>query len=145
MFFEKTEDYMEILFNPNIGENSVINKLITTIPEEDFKNQVEIIGWLYQYYNTEKKDEIINISKGKISKKDIPAATQLFTTDWVVRYMVDNSLGRYWIERNPNSKLKDYLKFYIEESQQDENVKLTLDDIRKENIDVKELKISVCF
>lgn len=75
--------------------------------------QVEIIGWLYQYYISKKHDEIINIYKGIIKKSDIPAATQLFTTDWVVRYMVDNSLGRYWIERNPNSKLAEKLEFFV--------------------------------
>lgn len=75
--------------------------------------QVEIIGWLYQYYNEEKKNEVINIYKGTVKKEDIPAATQLFTTDWVVRYMVDNSLGKYWIERNPESKLKEKLEFLL--------------------------------
>ena len=75
--------------------------------------QVEIIGWLYQYYISKKHDEIVNIYKGTVKKADIPAATQLFTTDWVVRYMVDNSLGRYWIERNPQSKLAEKLEFFV--------------------------------
>ena len=74
---------------------------------------MEIIGWLYQYYNTERKDEVININKGAVRKQDIPAATQLFTTDWVVRYMVDNSLGKYWLERNPNSIIKDSLEYLM--------------------------------
>ena len=76
--------------------------------------QVEIIGWLYQYYISKKHEEVIDPLHGKtIKKADIPAATQLFTTDWVVRYMVDNSLGRYWIERNPQSKLAEKLEFFV--------------------------------
>ena len=70
-----------------------------------------MIGWMYQYYISQRHNEVVNISKGTVSKEDIPAATELFTTDWVVRYMVDNSLGRYWIERNPNSELKNKLKY----------------------------------
>lgn len=95
--------------------------MISDIPEEDWKdeadypdgptNAVTIIGWMYQYYISKRHNEVINLTKGKVSKNDIPAATELFTTDWVVRYMVDNSLGRYWIERNPNSELRSKLKF----------------------------------
>ena len=72
-------------------------KLVHDIEEEDWKDQVQIIGWMYQYYIAEKHNQVVNINKGTVKKEDIPAATQLFTTDWVVRYMVDNSLGRYWI------------------------------------------------
>ncbi|WP_318531067.1 Eco57I restriction-modification methylase domain-containing protein, partial [Levilactobacillus cerevisiae] len=75
--------------------------------------QVEIIGWLYQYYNTEPHDQVVNITGGPVKKADIPAATQLFTTDWVVKYMVDNSLGKYWLERHPNSNLKEHLAFLL--------------------------------
>lgn len=74
---------------------------------------MQIIGWLYQYYNDERKNAVINIYKGTVKKEDIPVATQLFTTDWVVRYVVDNSLGRYWIERNPDSGLKSKLEFLV--------------------------------
>lgn len=112
--FQKIADYTELLLPDNLlREGSAIEQMITLIPEEDWKDAVQIIGWLYQYYNSEKKDEIINIYKGTIKKEDIPAATQLFTTDWVVRYMVDNSLGRYWIERNPESKLADKLDYFV--------------------------------
>lgn len=118
--FEKTEDYTEMLFNVSYtNQDDVIQMLIGDggVPEEDFNiqvsGQVEIIGWLYQYYNEERKNEVINIYKGTVKKEDIPAATQLFTTDWVVRYMVDNSLGRYWIERNPESKLSEKLEFFV--------------------------------
>ena len=118
--FEATEDYTEMLLNISYtNEDDIVRMLIgeNGIPEEDFNiqvsGQVEIIGWLYQYYNEERKNEVINIYKGTVKKEDIPAATQLFTTDWVVRYMVDNSLGRYWIERNPESKLSEKLEFFV--------------------------------
>ena len=116
--FEGNEDYMEPLLTLSYTDkDGIIYHLIHDIEEDDFnvekEGQVEIIGWLYQYYITEKHNEIINIYKGTIKKDDIPAATQLFTTDWVVRYMVDNSLGRYWIERNPQSKLAEKLEFFV--------------------------------
>lgn len=112
--FQRIDHYTELLFPDNIlRKGSVIEQMVTLIPEEDWKDAVQIIGWLYQYYNSEKHDQIINIYKGTIKKDDIPAATQLFTTDWVVRYMVDNSLGRYWIERNPESKLAEKLTYFV--------------------------------
>lgn len=121
--FEKTSDYTELLLNLSVTDNDgVVRRLINDIPEEDFlmktennieDSQIEIIGWLYQYYISEKHDEIVNIYKGVISKEDIPAATQLFTTDWVVKYMVDNSLARYWIERHPESTLQHKLKYFV--------------------------------
>ena len=117
--FQKIEHYTELLLPDYLlREGSVIEQMISMIPEDNFDvnsegGQIEIIGWLYQYYNDERKDEVINIYKGNVKKEDIPAATQLFTTDWVVRYIVDNSLGRYWIERNPNSQLKEELEYLI--------------------------------
>ena len=116
--FEKTNDYTELLLSISvIDKEGVVYHLVNDIPEEDFDvekgGQVEIIGWLYQYYISERHDEIVNIYKGVVRTEDIPAATQLFTTDWVVRYMVDNSLGRYWIERNPQSELKDKLRYFV--------------------------------
>lgn len=124
--FQKTEDYTELLLTISYSDtDGVIHHLVHDIDEKDFDietidegtnkpiGQVEIIGWMYQYYISEKHDKIINIYKGTVKKDDIPAATQLFTTDWVVRYMVDNSLGRYWIERNPQSKLSEKLQFFV--------------------------------
>ena len=138
--FETTNDSLELLLNISFtSEESVVRQLIDTIPEEDFTKQVEIIGWLYQYYISEKKDQVININKSNIKKDDIPAATQLFTTDWVVKYMVDNSLGRYWIERNPNTFLKEHLEYYLGEAEQDEETQRKLDEIRSENISIEEL------
>lgn len=127
--FEKTDDYSELLLTISFTDpEGIIHRLINDIEDVDFRindemytddgkikadGQVEIIGWLYQYYISKKHDEIVNIYKGTVKKADIPAATQLFTTDWVVRYMVDNSLGRYWIERNPQSKLAEKLEFFV--------------------------------
>lgn len=125
MLFEKTDDYSELLLNvPVTDHEGIVYHLIHDIPEENFDvnalddngnpiGQVEIIGWMYQYYNEERKNAVINIYKGVVKKEDIPAATQLFTTDWVVKYIVDNSLGRYWIERNPGSKLKNKLTYFV--------------------------------
>mgnify|MGYP005800804229 CR=1 FL=1 len=110
--FTKISDYKVLLFPDNLlREDSVLGKLISDIDEDSWLDQVQSIGWLYQYYISERHNQVINILKGTVSKRDIPAATQLWTTDWVVRYMVDNSLGRYWIERNPNSPLKDRLQY----------------------------------
>lgn len=110
--FTKISDYKALLFPDNLlRPDSVIGRLISDIDEDTWLDQVQSIGWLYQYYISERHNQVINILKGTVSKRDIPAATQLWTTDWVVRYMVENSLGRYWIERNPNSPLKDKLKY----------------------------------
>jgi hypothetical protein len=112
--FEEMGGYTELLLPNNIlKQDSVLGHMVADIPEEDWQDAVQIIGWLYQYYNDERKNEVINIYKGTVKKEDIPAATQLFTTDWVVRYMVDNSLGRYWIERHPESKLAEKLEFFV--------------------------------
>lgn len=117
--FQRIEDYTELLLPDYLlREGSVIEKMITDIPEEDWNTakdgQIEILGWLYQYYISEKHEAVVNaIGKKTIEKEDVPAATALFTTDWVVRFIVDNSVGRYWIERNPSSKLKDELEYFV--------------------------------
>lgn len=113
--FEKIFNWTELLFPSNLlRTDSIIGRMVNEIPEEDFKDEVEIIGWLYQFYITEKHEEVIDPLHGKtIKKEDIPAATQLFTTDWVVRYILDNSLGRYWIERHPESQLASKLTYLV--------------------------------
>lgn len=115
VFGTRDRDYTELLFpNNSLSGDSFIAKMLSETDEkEDWQDAVQIIGWLYQYYNDERKNQVINIYKGTVKKEDIPAATQLFTTDWVVRYMVDNSLGRYWIERHPESKLAEKLEFFV--------------------------------
>ena len=111
---KKRADYTILLMPDNLlREGSVIEQMISLLPENNWKDAVEAIGWSYQYYISQKHDEIVNIYKGTVKQEDVPAATQLFTTDWVVRYMVDNSLGRYWIERHPESNLAEKLEFLV--------------------------------
>ena len=133
--FQRISDYTELLFPDNLlREGSVIEQMISTIPEEDWQDAVQIIGWLYQYYNAEKKDKVFAALKKnvKITKENIPAATQLFTPDWIVRYMVENSLGRLWVEGHPNDVLKSGWKYYLEEVEQEPEVQAQLAEIRKE-------------
>ena len=153
--FQKIADYTELLLPDNLlREGSVIQQMIELIPEDDWKDAVQIIGWLYQYYNSEKKDDVFAALKKnvKITKENIPAATQLFTPDWIVRYMVENSLGRLWLEGHPD--VKEQLlpteeeqsayaagnrdpedtkwHYYLEEAEQEPEVQAQLAEIRKE-------------
>lgn len=134
--FEKTQDYTEILLNLSvIDQEGVVYKLVHDIDEDDFNiekgGQVEIIGWLYQYYNTEPKAAAF-AKNGKITKEEIPAVTQLFTPNWIVRYMVENSLGRLWLEGHPDCGLKENWKYYLEEAEQEPEVQKKLAEIRRE-------------
>ena len=152
--FQRISDYTELLFPDNLlREGSVLQQMIQLIPEVDWKDAVQIIGWLYQYYNAEKKDEVFAALKKnvKITKENIPAATQLFTPDWIVRYMVENSLGRLWLEGHPDTKTQflptedeqsafvagnrdpEDIKwhYYLEEAQQELKVQAQLAEIRK--------------
>ena len=133
--FQKIADYTELLLPDNLlREGSAIEQMISLIPEDDWKDAVQIIGWLYQYYNSEKKDEVFAALKKnvKITKENIPAATQLFTPDWIVRYMVENSLGRLWVEGHPNDELKAGWKYYLDEAEQETDVQAQLDEICEE-------------
>ena len=143
--FEQIGGWTELLFPRNLlREDSVIAKMITEIPEEDWRDQVQIIGWLYQYYNTEPKDKVFaDLKKNiKISAQAIPAATQLFTPDWIVRYMVENSLGRLWAEGHGMPDDADW-KYYLDEAEQEDPVKAELEKIRAEykNIQPENIKI----
>ena len=134
--FEKTTDYTEVLLNLSVvDQEGVVYKLTHDIPEKDFNieqgGQVEIIGWLYQYYNTEPKKAAFE-KNGKITKEEIPAVTQLFTPDWIVRYMVENSLGRLWLEGHPDSDLRKNWEYYLDEAPQEPEVQAKLAEIRKE-------------
>ena len=135
MLFERIADYTELLLTLSISNrDGVVWHLVHDIPEDDFRDQVQIIGWLYQYYNTEPKDKVFaRKSSEKIKKEDIPAATQLFTTDWIVRYMVENSLGRLWIEGHPDEALKEQWKYYLDEAKQEESVQKQLNQIYAEH------------
>ena len=153
--FQKIADYTELLLPDNLlREGSIIQQMIELIPENDWKDAVQIIGWLYQYYNSEKKDDVFAALKKniKITKENIPAATQLFTPDWIVRYMVENSLGRLWLEGHPD--VKEQLlpteeeqsayaagnrdqedtkwHYYLEEAEQEPEVQAQMAEIRKE-------------
>ena len=150
--FQKIADYTELLLPDNLlREGSVIQQMIELIPEDDWKDAIQIIGWLYQFYNIEPKAAALS-KKSKLNKDEIPAATQLFTPDWIVRYMVENSLGRLWLEGHPD--VKDRLlpteeeqsayaagnrdpedtkwHYYLEEAEQEPEVQAQLAEIRKE-------------
>ncbi|MDM0852354.1 BREX-1 system adenine-specific DNA-methyltransferase PglX [Clostridium perfringens] len=134
--FEKISDYTELLLPDNLlEEGSVIRRMVSDIEEEDWKEEVEIIGWMYQYYISEKKDEVFaGLKKNiKITKENIPAATQLFTPKWIVKYMVENSLGRLWLEGHPNEELQKSWKYYLEEAEQEPEVQEELKKIREEH------------
>ena len=143
--FQRLEDFTELLLPDNLlREGSVIERLVKqgdagSIPEEDWRDQVQIIGWLYQYYNTEPKDKVFaDLKKNiKVTKEKIPAATQLFTPDWIVRYMVENSLGRLWLEGHPNEILQGEWKYYLPEAEQEESVQKQLAEMRKEYAKLK--------
>ena len=143
--FSRDSGYMELLLPKSllIGE-TVLTRLVK-IPEENFMNDVQIIGWLYQYYNTKAKEKVFaSLKKNiKISKEDIPAATQLFTPDWIVRYMVENSLGRLWLEGHPNDALKAQWKYYLDEAEQEPEVQAQLEQIRAEYRSLKPEEIKV--
>lgn len=130
--FERIEHWTELLFPANLlRADGVIGRMVTDIPEEDWKDAVQIIGWLYQFYNTEPKAAVF-AKNGKVSKEEIPAATQLFTPDWIVRYMVENSLGRLWLEGHPNDEMKAEWKYYLDEAKQDDAVEAQIAKIREE-------------
>ena len=146
MMFERMGGYTEMLLPNNIlRPDSVLARLIADIDEQDWTDQVQIIGWLYQYYNTELKDDTFaQLKKNvKITKERIPAATQLFTPDWIVRYMVENSLGRLWLEGHPNAELHDGWKYYLDEAKQEPEVEKQLVGLREEYKTIKPEEIKV--
>ena len=164
--FQTIADYTELLLPDNLlREGSVIEQMISQIPEDNWQDAVQIIGWLYQYYNSEKKDDVFAALKKnvKITKENIPAATQLFTPDWIVRYMVENSLGRLWVEGHPDAKAQllptpeeqaaytagnrdpedTKWHYYLEEAQQELQVQAQLSEIRKQYADLTPEQIKV--
>ena len=144
--FEKMGGYTELLLPNNIlKQDSVLGHMVADIPEEDWQDAVQIIGWLYQYYNTELKDDTFALLKKnvKITKERIPSATQLFTPDWIVRYMVENSLGRLWLEGHPNAELHDGWKYYLDEAEQEPEVEAQLAKLREEYKIIKPEEIKV--
>ena len=136
--FERIGDATELLLPENLlHSDSLIRNLVNEIPEEDWQ-EIEIIGWLYQFYISEKKDQVI----GKVVKsEDIPAATQLFTPNWIVKYMVQNSLGAQWLATYPNSPLKGQMEYYIEPAEQTDEVKAQLAAITPSQLNPEELTL----
>ena len=131
--FEQVDDYMPLLLALSFTDkDGVVCHLVNDIPESDWQDAVQIVGWLYQYYNTEPKEQVFaNLKKNiKISAENIPAATQLFTPDWIVRYMVENSLGRLWSEGHPDFDKSDW-KYYLDEAPQEPQVAQQLAELRK--------------
>ncbi len=136
--FEPLDDASELLLPDNLTKtDSLIRELVEAIPEEDWQD-VEVIGWLYQFYIAEKKDQVI----GKVVKsEDIPAATQLFTPNWIVQYLVQNSVGRQWLQTYPDSPLKGEMPYYIEPAEQEPEVQVQLDAITPASIDPETIKV----
>lgn len=133
--FQKIADYTELLFPDNLlREGSVVEQMVSMIPEEDWTDQVQIIGWLYQYYNTDLKAKADSDVKAglKINKNNLAEKTQLFTPDWIVHYMVENSLGRIWLEGHPNEVIKSNWHYYLDEYKQASDVQFQLDNIRSD-------------
>ena len=131
--FEQVDDYMPLLLALSFTDkDGVVCHLVNDIPESDWQDAVQIVGWLYQYYNTEPKEQVFaNLKKNiKISAENIPAATQLFTPDWIVRYMVENSLGRLWSEGHPDFDKSNW-KYYLDEAPQEPQVAQQLAELRK--------------
>ena len=146
MMFERMGGYTEMLLPNNIlRPDSVLARLIADIDEQDWTDQVQIIGWLYQYYNTELNAVVYdgNMSKSRIPKELLPAATTIYTPDWAIRYMVENSLGRLWLEGHPNAELRGGWKYYLDEAQQEPEVEAQLAKLREEYKTIKPEEIKV--
>lgn len=139
--FEKISNYTELLFpNGLLKKGSIIEKLVNDIPEDNWREQVQIIGWMYQFYISKKKDEVF-ASRKTITKNTIGAVTQLFTPDWIVRYMAENSIGRIWLESYPDSEIRSDLKYYVEDAKQEKDVQQKLDEIKYKNVNPEDIKI----
>lgn len=139
--FTSIKDYKTLLFPDNLlKEDSVLARLISDIDEDSWTDQVQIIGWLYQYYNSELKDTVMK--KKNYTKDDIPAVTQLFTPDWIVRYMTENSLGRLWLDGHPNFDHSNW-KYYLAEAKQEPEVIEQLNKIKEEHAKLKPEDIKV--
>lgn len=141
--FEKISDYTELLLPDDLlAQNSVLSNTIEVLDAETCKD-IEVIGWLYQYYISEKKDEVFaELKKGKkISKENVPAATQIFTPKWIVSYMVENSVGKLWLESHPDERLQSQFKYYLESAEQEPEVKAKLDELINKDLKPQDIKV----
>lgn len=146
VMFERMGSYTEMLLPNNIlRQDSVLGHMVTDIPEEDWQDAVQIIGWLYQYYNAELNAIVYDgtMSKSRLPKELLPAATTIYTPDWAIRYMVENSLGRLWLEGHPNEGLHDGWKYYLDEAEQEPKVEAQLAKLREEYKTIKPEEIKV--
>src|SRR5699024_5986141 len=142
--FEKINDYTELLLPDYLLDSEfIISKLVSNKELTESFNKVEVIGWLYQYYNSEPKDKVYAKLKrnGKVLKEEIPAVTQLFTPKWVVKYLVENSLGQLWLEANPSSELKNQMHYFVNPAEQDKSVIDQLNSLKYKEVDLENLKV----
>lgn len=140
MLFDRDQDYLELLLPKALLKGETFITKLMEVGEEAFLNDVEVIGWLYQFYISQKKDEVF-ASKETITKDTLPAVTQLFTPDWIVRYMTENSVGRIWLESYPSSALKSQMKYYVDDAKQETSVQQKIDAIKYKNVSPEEIKI----
>lgn len=141
--FERIKDYTELLMPDDLLSNSsVLTQAVETLDAETCKD-VEVIGWLYQYYISEKKEQVFaGLKKGKkISKDDVPAATQIFTPEWIVKYMVENSVGKMWLESHPDKDLQSKFKYYLESAEQEDDVKAKIQELINPNLKPQDIKV----
>ncbi len=147
IMFEKVDNWSELLFPAHLlRDDSIVGQMVSSIPEEDWLDAVQIIGWMYQYYMFEPKEKLIK-AKNRYLPNEIPCVTQLFTPDWIVRYMVENALGRLWYEGHPEIDKSEW-KYYLDEAQQEQTISEKLSSIRKEYSkvhpeDIKVIEIKV--
>lgn len=140
MLFSTDMGYLELLLPNNLLKGETVVTRLNEIPESAFMEDVEIIGWMYQFYISSKKDAVY-ASKKTITKDTLPAVTQLFTPDWIVRYMAQNSVGRLWLESYPNSSLRSEMKYYVEDAEQTDEVQKKLDEIKYKNVNPENIRI----
>lgn len=140
MLFEADNDYLELLLPKTLLLGDTVLTKLVALGEEVFLEDVEIIGWMYQFYISAKKDEV-NREKKTITKDTLPAVTQLFTPDWIVRYMAENSVGRIWLESYPESSLRADMKYYVNDPEQPDDVKRKIDAIKYRAVNPEGIKI----
>ena len=139
MLFEKDDSYMELMLPKALLKGETFITKLIELGEEPFLNDVEVIGWLYQFYVSSDRQEFRN---AKVVTKDlIPTLTQVFTPDWIVKYMAENSIGRVWLESYPNSSLKAKLKYYVDDAKQEEDTKKKIEEIKYKNVNPEEIRV----
>lgn len=139
MLFSSEQSYLELLLPKALLKGETFITKLLEIGEDDFLNDVEVIGWLYQFYVADGREE--KRKKANITKDDIPTLTQVFTPEWIVRYMAENSVGRIWLESYPNSALKNEMKYYVEDAEQEEEVQRKIDFIKYKSVNPEDIKI----